>query len=203
MKRLSLLALSSLSLLSLVGCAGSSDDETGASEADFRSSAPVSDVTDFLSGGEFACAAEDSFGREADISMSVGVPRRHRGTWLADGSYQVRFAGGGRVQFWAQNRGAPVSSVVAGPITIRGGWGGVQCEYVRTSTGPDGQEVTRRFEGEVVRFSPAGDCFDERFYLQQYPDIGRLVAAGDWLSGRMHWEEYGRREGRQGCASPR
>ncbi len=192
----SLLLLSIVGVSATVGCAATSD-ENDTSESELRGRQPVSDVTDFLSGGEFGCLAEDASGRQADISISIGVPRQHKGTWLADGSYQVRQVGGGREQFWSQTRGRPISTVVGGPLTIRSGWGGVVCEYVRTTTGPDGQQMTRRFEGEVVRFSD--QCFDERFYLQQYPDIAQAVASGAWLSGRMHWEEYGKRD-RQGCA---
>jgi hypothetical protein len=191
------LALFAIALVSLVGCASSTD--VASNDSDLTSANPVDNVTDFLSGGEFGCAAQDASGREADISMSVGTPRKHRETWLAEGDYQVQFVGGSNVTFTAQNRGRPVAVVKAGPITIRSGFGRVMCQYDRVSTGPDGQQFTRRFEGPVVRFSPAGECFSETFYLREYSDIGVAVQRGDWLSGRMHWEEYGRREGRKGC----
>jgi hypothetical protein len=189
------LAMFSLLGISAVGCAATSDE--GRTESEIRGRQPVSDVTDFLSGGQFGCLAEDQSGREADISFSLDPPRSHRETWFAEGSYQIRFDGGARAQFWSQTRGRPISTVVGGPITVRSGWGRVVCQYDRKTTGPDGQEVTRRFEGEVVRF--ANECFDERFYLRLYPEVEQGVASGAWLSGRMHWEAHGKREGRQGC----
>jgi hypothetical protein len=195
------LALVAVAFLSLVGCASSTDD-IASTDSELTAARPVDSVTDFLSGGEFGCAAQDASGREADISMSVGTPRKHRETWLAEGDYRVMFVGGGRLTYTAQNRGRPVGTVKAGPLTIRSGWDRVMCQYDRVTTGPDGQQVTRRFEGPVVRFSPSGECFDENFYLREYADIGVLVQRGDWLSGRMHWEEYGRREGRRGCRTP-
>jgi hypothetical protein len=199
MKSLALISALSVSLLN--ACAASSED-VASSDADLSSAQPADSVTDFLSGGEFGCAARDASGREADISMSVGTPRKHRETWLADGDYQVMFGGEGRVTYTAQNRGRPVGTVKAGPLTIRFGFGRVMCQYDRVTTGPDGQSFTRRFEGPVVRFVPAGECFNESFYLREYADIGTAVQSGNWLSGRMHWEEYGRREGRRGCATP-
>lgn len=38
--------------------------------------------------------------------------------------------------------------------------------------------------------------FDEQFYLESYSDVEAAVAAGQFSSGRQHFEEYGLEEGR-------
>ena len=40
--------------------------------------------------------------------------------------------------------------------------------------------------------------YDEAAYLGRYQDIADAVRAGDWPSGRAHYEAHGRSEGRQG-----
>ncbi len=203
MKRLTLIAAA---LLWTAGCASSSEEDVDSAEGAWTTAQPVPNVTDFLSGGQFGCEARNRGGWTARISMNVGVPRKNRDQWFASGDFRVeRDTGGGSVTWSAQNRGRPVQSVTGKPgvgaaVTIRSGWGGVQCSWTKSQTGPDGQPFDDVFEGRVVRFSPEGDCFDERFYLQSQPDIAQVVAKNEWLSGRMHYEEFGRNEGRAGCA---
>jgi FkbM family methyltransferase len=41
--------------------------------------------------------------------------------------------------------------------------------------------------------------FDEAFYLRAYPDVAKAVRAGQFRSGREHFERYGRAENRRGA----
>ena len=48
---------------------------------------------------------------------------------------------------------------------------------------------------------PDSRSFDEAFYLAQYPDVAAVVAAGAFASGRDHYDQHGRSEGRLPSAS--
>lgn len=55
------------------------------------------------------------------------------------------------------------------------------------------------FNDRVVPLQGPGadaDLFDEASYLAQYPDVAAAVAAGRLESGRQHYSEWGRYEGR-------
>lgn len=41
--------------------------------------------------------------------------------------------------------------------------------------------------------------FSEEAYLARYPDVAAAVIAGDWKSGRQHFEIFGQKEGRIPC----
>jgi len=39
--------------------------------------------------------------------------------------------------------------------------------------------------------------FDEKWYLETYPDVMDAVKSGFLSSGKEHWEKQGKKEGRQ------
>src|SRR5207248_9111966 len=63
--------------------------------------------------------------------------------------------------------------------------------------------------GIVLLFAPmsqaqeltpsAQQCFDEAFYLQSNPDVAAAVNGGSMPSGRVHFDAFGRKEGRRSC----
>jgi uncharacterized membrane protein YfhO len=44
-------------------------------------------------------------------------------------------------------------------------------------------------------------CFNEKFYLERNPDVAAAVAAGKIASARVHYETFGKDEGRLACTS--
>ncbi len=52
----------------------------------------------------------------------------------------------------------------------------------------------------LVAEPPAGEDFDEAWYLQTYPDVAAAVARGGWKSGYQHFASVGRERGRLGSA---
>jgi hypothetical protein len=184
--------------LCMAACSGSEADDGASSESDFTQRVAVETVTDFLSSGHFSCLAEDNGGRSAEISISVAVPRKDRDVWSATGSYEVEGRQLQNTRFVSATRGRPIQSVTGGALSVRVKFGVVICSYTDTRTGIDGTPITKTFEGRLFRHSP--ECFNESYYLQNDPQgIAAAVANGGFLSGRMHFEEHGRREGRPGC----
>lgn len=206
MKSYFLAALLPLSL-SFLACAAPTDgDDAVTSESALTTPTEVESVVDFMSSGEFGCRAEEEgvfHGREADISISVRLPRRSGRFFSADASFKVVGGPRGNTTFFSQQQGANFSSASAsaGTLSVEFAFGQVQCEFRQAFTDVNGNPKTRVFSGPLVRFSK--DCFDESFYRQSQPDIVANIfpLGAGFLSGRMHYEEFGRRDGRPGCAS--
>jgi uncharacterized membrane protein YfhO len=51
-----------------------------------------------------------------------------------------------------------------------------------------------------IACAPAGECFDEAYYLKTYPDVAAAVADGRMASARFHYEAFGKGEKRLPCS---
>jgi hypothetical protein len=89
---------------------------------------------------------------------------------------------------------APIGAASAQP------WGGPDYGYRERNEGygERGPRYRERDSGERGRgYRERGGGFDEREYLRCNPDVARAVERGQMQSGFMHYQGYGRREGRR------
>jgi hypothetical protein len=68
----------------------------------------------------------------------------------------------------------------------------------REGYGERGRGYREREYGERGRgYRERGSGFDEREYLRCNPDVARAISRGQMQSGFIHYQGYGRREGRR------
>jgi hypothetical protein len=68
----------------------------------------------------------------------------------------------------------------------------------REGYGERGRGYREREYGERGRgYRERGSGFDEREYLRCNPDVARAISRGQMQSGAIHYQGYGRREGRR------
>lgn len=54
----------------------------------------------------------------------------------------------------------------------------------------------------MIGLQSSPPAFDERYYLDEYPDVRAAVAGGHFKSGLQHYQQYGWRENRRPLPFP-